>query len=75
MPESFKLSPEDWEAFMRVLENPPKTNRKLMALMRGERYVAPGTAPHKYVAEEGGGIGFCNICHSDDINDPIHIKD
>jgi hypothetical protein len=70
-----KLSPEDWETFMNALENPPKPNRKLIALMRGETYIAPGIAPHKYDAEEGSGIGFCKICFTDDGDHPIHIKD
>lgn len=28
---------------------------------------------HEYVKEVGCGIGFCEVCHSDDINDGNHI--
>lgn len=31
--------------------------------------------PHKYEPETTAGIGFCNICHSDDMNDSNHILD
>jgi len=73
IPKTWHLSQKDMDYFLEVLANPPKPSAKLRALLRGEK-LPIDTPPHKYKQETTCGIGFCEICYSDDANDGNHLE-
>ena len=72
IPSTIVLTQKDMDALLDALENPPAPNPKLVALMTGKKY-QEDWVKHKYEPNLNSGIGFCNVCLSDDENDGNHI--
>ena len=72
VPQAIYVSPEAYWEFIDALENPEPPTPALIALMRGEEYIAPEIQPHRYEPEENCAIGFCKICLSDNEDSFIH---
>jgi hypothetical protein len=66
-----RLSPKDWEVFVKALEKPPEANENLRRLLRGEGPTP--MAKHRYETDMTSGIGFCAVCMNDDENDGNHF--
>lgn len=70
--KQIKLNKEDLNVLLELLQNPPEPNENLKALMQGKPL--PITTPsHVYKENTTSGIGFCEICYSDNANDGNHI--
>lgn len=65
------LSPQDMSVVLETLAHPPAPNENLRRLLRGEKPLP--VKKHAYRQETGCGIGFCEVCHSDDRNDGNHF--
>ena len=72
IPQTIYLSKIDYDFFLEQINNPPAPSPALIALMQGKK-LPTIYSRHKYIPETSSGIGFCSVCHSDNINDGNHI--